>query len=127
MSISSASRRHQPAPGMPEPGQDPDAPATSTAALPLPNPFLMLKVKEAFAADPALKNAPIDIDVSSGVVHLSGIVRTRYQQTIAIYVTGEINGVHAISNRIRVVPPRRKPDGNPQAGYRNCQPALYCR
>lgn len=111
MSISSQSGGHLPALNTADPGQDPDTVATSALTLPLPNPFLMLKVQHAFAADPALKNAPIVIDVLDGVVHLTGIVRTRYQQTIAIYVAGEVRGVHAISNRIRIAPPRRKADG----------------
>lgn len=77
---------------------------TSTSALPLPNLFLTLKVQEAFAAEPALQNAPIVIDVSAGVVHLSGAVRARYQQVIATHVARGVRGVHAICNRIQFVP-----------------------
>jgi len=124
MSISSTSRGHQSAPDKADPGQNPDTPATSTPKLPLRDPFLTLKVQEAFAADPALKNAPIDIDVLGGAVHLTGIVRTQCQQTIAIYVAAEVKGVNAISNGIQIVPPRREPDRNSETSYRNCHSRL---
>lgn len=110
MRISSPSREPLSASNDAVPGQGPDTSVTPTLSVPLPNSFLMLKVKEAFSADPALKNAPIVIDVFDGVVYLTGIVKTQHQQIIAIYVTGGVKGVHAISNRIEIVPPRRKTD-----------------
>lgn len=110
MRLSSSSRGPLSAANNADPGEDPDTSATPTLSVPLPNSFVMLKVKEAFSADPALKNAPIVIDVYDGVVYLTGIVRTQHQQIIAIYVTGGVKGVHAISNRIQIVPPRRQAD-----------------
>lgn len=89
-----------------------DASITSTRVLSLPDLFLTLKVQEAFSAEPALQNAPIAIDTFAGIVHLSGVVKARYQQVIAVHVASCVSGVRAINNRIQLGSPSgEKPVG----------------
>lgn len=89
-------------------GPVPDTSVSVPLSLPLPNLFLTLRVREAFAGEPALKNASIAIDVLDGVLYLDGVVGARYQQMIAIHVASGVKGVQEIRNRIRVVSRHRE-------------------
>lgn len=85
-----------------------DTPMTPTRASPLPNLYLTLKVQQAFATDPALQNLPIVVETFAGVVHLSGVVKARYQEMIAVHVAGGVRGVHAIRDHLQIAPAAAK-------------------
>lgn len=85
-----------------------DTPTERPRAESLPDLFLTLKVREAFAAEPALMTSSIVIEVFAGIVYLTGMVNARYQQTVAMQVAGSVGGVHSISNCMQVVPPSGK-------------------
>ena len=67
---------------------------------PLPNSFITLRVREAFAADPALVDTCIAVETFEGIVQLSGLARWRYELAWAEQVGGRVGGVRGIRNCI---------------------------
>lgn len=70
---------------------------------PLPNGFITLRVREAFAADPALVDTRIVVETFEGIVQLSGIVRWQYELSWAEKVAGRVGGVRGIRSCLQLV------------------------
>jgi hyperosmotically inducible protein len=60
------------------------------------------KVKEAILADSQLKVMQVNVDTSHGVVLLSGAVNTKAQESEAVKVAGQINGVVSVTDNMSI-------------------------
>jgi osmotically-inducible protein OsmY len=60
------------------------------------------KVKAAILNEPGLKSAEINVETFKGVVQLSGFVSSAANATLAVQVTGKVNGVKSVKNDMRV-------------------------
>jgi len=63
---------------------------------------LASRVKQALAADPALKSLPISVATFRGVVQLSGYVDSEAQMQTAIMMARGVPGVQSVSNDLQL-------------------------
>ncbi|MCC8392995.1 BON domain-containing protein [Paraburkholderia sp. MMS20-SJTR3] len=88
-----------------------DAPASPTAPRSAPprvattdDATLAGRVKQALAADPALRSATISVATYRGVVQLSGYVDSQAQILEALAVAHGVAGVQSVSNELEIKP-----------------------
>ncbi len=67
-----------------------------------PDAAITTQVAGAFARDPVLRRMHIKVDTQSGVVSLSGFVRSLDDVVKAGELAGAVSGVSAVKNRLRV-------------------------
>jgi hyperosmotically inducible protein len=60
------------------------------------------KVKEAILADSQLKVMEVKVDTNHGIVQLSGAVDTKAQESEAVKVAGQIDGVKSVTDNLSV-------------------------
>jgi hyperosmotically inducible protein len=60
------------------------------------------KVKEAILADSQLKVLQVSVDTSHGTVLLSGAVDTKSQESEAVKVTNQVDGVTAVTDNLSI-------------------------
>lgn len=63
---------------------------------------LATKVKTAFIKDAELNAAPISVEVSEGIVQLTGFVETETKKQQATVVAQDVSGVTEVVNEIEV-------------------------
>ena len=62
------------------------------------------RVKTALLNDPAVGGLKIDVDTFKGVVTLSGAVKTRQEEQMAIALARKIGGVTDVKSTLQVAP-----------------------
>ena len=91
-----------PAPQAQAPAPAPEAKAPE-APKPDPNKELAKRVKQALEGEAKVQAAAIDVTAAAGKVTLWGTAATASERTRAGQVAGQVDGVSAVDNQIKVV------------------------
>ncbi|MBB5507666.1 hypothetical protein HDG35_003944 [Paraburkholderia sp. JPY681] len=78
--------------------------ANAPGAIATDDATLANRVKQALAADPALRSLPMSVATYRGVVQLSGYVDSEAQILKALAVTHGVPGVQSVSNDLHLKP-----------------------
>lgn len=71
-------------------------------SLPATDNSLAVRVNDAIRADKHLANLPIQVQISEGVVNLSGYVKTIRQSDTAAEIASKVSGVKSVQNSLIV-------------------------
>jgi osmotically-inducible protein OsmY len=85
---------------------------TAPAEIPTDDAALAARVKQALAADLALRSSPMSVATYRGVVQLSGHVDSEAQIQKALAVTRGVPAAQSVSNDLHLRPHRREFAGN---------------
>lgn len=97
-SLGLASHGAYPAP----PGDDEPEHADRTPGQVLDDSAITAKVKAQLIGDPVTKARHIDVDTHGGVVTLAGKVNTASEQSRAIEIARNTEGVHSVTDKLSV-------------------------
>jgi osmotically-inducible protein OsmY len=79
-------------------------PVLSAADKPVPDDLLYDEVRRRLVNDPDVKGAELEVEVSSGVVTVKGIVEREKARSKAEKVIKKVRGVKSVVNQLKVAP-----------------------